>query len=43
MKYLTYVLFLLVIGSSIYSLKYEKHELVLMGILFSLTNLALGP
>ncbi|GJN02858.1 hypothetical protein PR202_ga20246 [Eleusine coracana subsp. coracana] len=38
MKYLTYVLFLLVIGFSIYSLKYEKHKSWYSWILSSLTS-----
>ncbi|RLM74055.1 CLPTM1-like membrane protein cnrB [Panicum miliaceum] len=38
MKYLTYVLFLLVIGFSIYSLKYEKHKSWYSWILSSMTS-----
>ncbi|ONM17212.1 Transmembrane CLPTM1 family protein [Zea mays] len=38
MKYLTYVLFLLVVGFSIYSLKYEKHKSWYSWILSSMTS-----
>ncbi|XP_062225718.1 uncharacterized protein LOC133924273 [Phragmites australis] len=38
MKYLTYILFLLVIGFSIYSLKYEKHKSWYSWILSSMTS-----